>query len=140
LDSPDVHRGNDKYPPLFAFNINIKNIKFKRLFEFNILFMEVVEKELKVDGDGFLLDPYIWNEEVAETFAKIDGIEVLTEKHWAIIKLIRKNWEEKGMAPMVRTICQTTGIRLKEIYQLFPLGPARGACRVAGLPKPDGCV
>jgi TusE/DsrC/DsvC family sulfur relay protein len=102
--------------------------------------MEVEEKEFKVDGDGFLLDPYIWNEEVAALFAKIDGIEELTEKHWAIIKFIRQNWEEKGMAPMVRTICQVTGIKLKEIYQLFPLGPARGACRVAGLPKPDGCV
>jgi len=41
---------------------------------------------------------------------------------------------------MIRTICQETGLRLKEIYELFPLGPARGACRVAGLPKPDGCV
>ncbi len=102
--------------------------------------MEIEEKELKVDGDGFLLDPYIWNEEVAALFAKNDGIDELTEKHWAIIKFIRQNWEEKGMAPMVRTICQTTGVKLKEIYQLFPLGPARGACRVAGLPKPDGCV
>jgi TusE/DsrC/DsvC family sulfur relay protein len=102
--------------------------------------MEVEEKELKVDGDGFLVDPYIWNEEIAEMFAKIDGIEELTEKHWAIIKFIRQNWVEKGVAPMVRTICQVTGVRLKEIYQLFPLGPARGACRLAGLPKPDGCV
>ncbi len=102
--------------------------------------MEVEEKELKVDGDGFLVDPYIWNEEIAEMFAKIDGIEELTEKHWAIIKFIRQNWVEKGMAPMVRTICQVTGVKLKEIYQLFPLGPARGACRLAGLPKPDGCV
>jgi TusE/DsrC/DsvC family sulfur relay protein len=102
--------------------------------------MEIGEKEFKVDGDGFLLDPYIWTEEIAALFAKYDGIEELTEKHWAIIKLIRQNWEEKGMAPMIRTICQTTGVKLKEIYQLFPLGPARGACRVAGLPKPDGCV
>lgn len=102
--------------------------------------MKIDEQEFQVDGDGFLLDPYIWNEEVAALFAKYDGIEELTDKHWAIIKLIRQNWEEKGMAPMIRTICQTTGVKLKEIYQLFPLGPARGACRVAGLPKPDGCV
>jgi len=102
--------------------------------------MEAEVTEFKVDGDGFLLDPFIWNEEVAATFAKIDGIQELTEKHWAIIKFIRRNWEEKGMAPMIRTICQVTGVKLKEIYQLFPLGPARGACRVAGLPKPDGCV
>jgi len=68
------------------------------------------------------------------------SLEEMNEKHWSIVNIIRKNWEEKGMAPMVRTICQESGIRLREIYELFPLGPARGACRVAGLPKPDGCV
>ena len=102
--------------------------------------MKIDGKEFEVDGDGFLSDPYIWNEEVAVLFAKYDGLEELNEKHWAIIKFIRKNWEETGMAPMIRSICQVTGVKLREIYQLFPLGPARGACRVAGLPKPDGCV
>ena len=96
--------------------------------------------KLDYDGDGFLTDPSIWNKDVAARIAKEDGIEVMSEKHWAIVDIIRANWEEKGMAPMVRTICQETGIRLREIYELFPLGPARGACRVAGLPKPDGCV
>ncbi len=96
--------------------------------------------KLEFDGDGFLTDPSIWNEEVARMIAKEDGIEEMNEKHWAIVKIIRANWEEKGMAPMVRTICQETKIRLREIYELFPLGPARGACRVAGLPKPEGCV
>jgi tRNA 2-thiouridine synthesizing protein E len=102
--------------------------------------IEIEGKIFDVDGDGFLSDPKIWNEEVASLIAKYDGIEKMNEKHWAIVNIIRKNWEEKGMAPMVRTICQETGIRLREIYELFPLGPARGACRVAGLPKPDGCV
>lgn len=102
--------------------------------------IEIEGKLFDVDGDGFLSDPKIWNEEVASLIAKYDGIEKMNEKHWAIVNIIRKNWEEKGMAPMVRTICQETGIRLREIYELFPLGPARGACRVAGLPKPDGCV
>jgi tRNA 2-thiouridine synthesizing protein E len=102
--------------------------------------IEIDGRTFEVDGDGFLTDPNIWNDEVASLIAKFDGIEELNEKHWAIVKIIRNNWEEKGMAPMVRTICQETGIRLREIYELFPLGPARGACRVAGLPKPDGCV
>ena len=101
---------------------------------------EIEGRKFDFDGDGFLTDPTIWDEEVARLIAKDDDIEELNEKHWAIINIIRKNWEEKGMAPMVRTICQETGIRLREIYELFPLGPARGACRVAGLPKPDGCV
>jgi len=102
--------------------------------------MNIDDKSFEVDGDGFLSDPYLWNEEVAILIAKYDGITEMTEKHWAIVNFIRRNWEQKGMAPMIRLICQTTGVKLKEIYQLFPLGPARGACRVAGLPKPDGCV
>jgi len=97
-------------------------------------------KIFEVDGDGFLTDPSIWNDEVASLFAKADGIEELSPNHWAVIRIIRSNFEEKGNAPMVRTICKETGLKLKEIYELFPLGPARGACRVAGLPKPDGCV
>jgi len=102
--------------------------------------LEIEGRILEVDGDGFLSDPTIWNEELASLIARYDGIPEMSEKHWAIVKIIRSNWEEKGMAPMIRVICQSTGVKLREIYELFPLGPARGACRVAGLPKPDGCV
>ena len=102
--------------------------------------IEIEGKVFEVDGDGFLSQPEIWNEEVASLFAKQDGIAEMNEKHWAIVNIIRRNYEEKGMAPMIRVICQETGVRLREIYELFPLGPARGACRIAGLPKPDGCV
>jgi tRNA 2-thiouridine synthesizing protein E len=102
--------------------------------------LEIDNNVFEVDGDGFLAQPEIWTKEVASLIAKSDGIEELNEKHWAIVNIIRSNYEEKGMAPMIRTICKETGIRLREIYELFPLGPARGACRVAGLPKPDGCV
>lgn len=97
-------------------------------------------RSFEVDGDGFLADPEIWDEEVARLFAGSDGITELTDKHWAVIRVIRKHFQEKGIAPMVRVLCQDSGVRLKEIYELFPLGPARGACRIAGLPKPDGCV
>ena len=93
-----------------------------------------------MDGDGFMLEPQLWNRDLAALIAKEDGIENLTEDHWKVIEIIRNNYEEKGMAPMVRVICKETGLKLKQIYELFPLGPARGACRVAGLPKPDGCV
>lgn len=102
--------------------------------------IEIENKVFDVDGDGFLAQPEIWNEDVARLIAKYDGIDDMSEKHWAIVNIIRSNFEEKGMAPMIRTICKETGLRLREIYELFPLGPARGACRVAGLPKPDGCV
>jgi len=96
--------------------------------------------QYEVDGDGFLKDPDIWNATVAETFAQEDGISELTEDHWKVIDVIREHYLENGNAPMVRKICKSTGLKLKDIYDLFPLGPARGACRVAGLPKPDGCV
>jgi dissimilatory sulfite reductase related protein len=102
--------------------------------------IEIENYILEVDGDGFLTQPETWNNDVAKLIARFDGIEELTEKHWAIINIIRRNFEVNGIAPMIRTICQETGLRLREIYELFPLGPARGACRVAGLPKPDGCV
>jgi TusE/DsrC/DsvC family sulfur relay protein len=102
--------------------------------------IEIEGRNFEVDGDGFLTDPYLWNDDVARLFARYDGIAEMTDQHWAIVRFIRQNWEAKGLAPMIRSICQTTGVRLKEIYRLFPLGPARGACRVAGLPKPDGCV
>jgi tRNA 2-thiouridine synthesizing protein E len=102
--------------------------------------VQIDGRSFEVDGDGFLADPTIWDDEVAQLFAMYDGIESMNEKHWAIVRVIRKNFEAKGMAPMIRTICQETGMKLREIYELFPLGPARGACRVAGLPKPDGCV
>jgi tRNA 2-thiouridine synthesizing protein E len=102
--------------------------------------IEIENTILEVDGDGFMSKPEEWNKDVAMLIAKYDGIEEMSEKHWAIVNIIRQNYEEKGNAPMIRTICKETGLRLREIYELFPLGPARGACRVAGLPKPDGCV
>lgn len=102
--------------------------------------IEIEGNFFDVDGDGFLSSPEVWNEDVATLFARYDGIPEMSDKHWAIVNIIRRNFVEKGMAPMIRTICQETGIKLREIYELFPLGPARGACRIAGLPKPDGCV
>jgi tRNA 2-thiouridine synthesizing protein E len=102
--------------------------------------VEIEGRQFEVDGDGFLQQPDLWDEQVARLFAKTDGTGDLTEKHWAVIKCIREYWQENDMAPMVRKICQDTGIRLKELYRLFPLGPAKGACKIAGLPKPDGCV
>jgi len=102
--------------------------------------VEIGGREFEVDGDGFLLQPETWDEDVARLFATTDGTGELTEKHWAVIKYIRQYWQEKDMAPMVRKVCQNSGLRLREVYELFPMGPAKGACRIAGLPKPDGCV
>ena len=95
---------------------------------------------LDVDGDGFLQNPEIWNQEIASLLAEEDGTGELTEKHWAVIHYIRDYWKENDMAPMVRKVCQSANLRLREVYELFPMGPAKGACKIAGLPKPDGCV
>lgn len=120
----------------FAYILKFYNAKGARFMPK----VQIDNREFEVDGDGFLQEPEIWDEEVASLFAKEDGTGELTDKHWAVIRYIRKYYEEKDMAPMVRKLCQNTGLRLREIYELFPMGPAKGACKIAGLPKPDGCV
>ena len=69
-----------------------------------------------------------------------EGIGQLTEGHWKVIHYIRNYYLQFGIAPMIRKVCKETGFSLKEIYNLFPSGPAKGACKLAGLPKPTGCV
>jgi len=93
-----------------------------------------------VDEDGFLENPEIWSEKVATDFASLEGVEELTDAHWKVINYLRNYYLEFGIAPMIRKLCKETGFKLNEIYVLFPSGPAKGACKLAGLPKPTGCV
>jgi tRNA 2-thiouridine synthesizing protein E len=96
---------------------------------------------LELNEDGFLVRPEEWDDRVALALARAqEGLETLTDEHWAVVRLIRSHYLEKQLAPMVRLICKTTELPLRRIYELFPSGPAKGACKVAGLPKPDGCV
>jgi len=97
-------------------------------------------RDFVVDEDGFLEDPTIWNDEVAACFAETEGITDLTEDHWKVIRYLRDYYLQFGIAPMIRKLCKETGFSLKYIYELFPSGPAKGACKLAGLPKPTGCV
>jgi tRNA 2-thiouridine synthesizing protein E len=98
-------------------------------------------KTLEVNEEGFLANPDEWNEDIARFLAKQEeGIDVLADDHWAVINFIRSYYIENKIAPMVRLICKSTGLKLKQIYELFPSGPAKGAAKLAGLPKPDGCV
>ena len=101
---------------------------------------EVEGKKYDVDEDGFLEEPALWTEDVAKDFAKSESIDALTDGHWKVINYIRNYYLQFGIAPMVRKVCKETGYKLSEIYQLFPSGPAKGACKLAGLPKPTGCV
>jgi tRNA 2-thiouridine synthesizing protein E len=95
---------------------------------------------LVVDEDGFMQEPDLWNKEVAAALATTEGVDDLTEDHWKVVDYLRKYYLQFGVAPMIRKLCKETGYDLKRIYALFPSGPAKGACKVAGLPKPTGCV
>jgi len=103
--------------------------------------IEVKGNPIELNEEGFLARPEEWDRAVAAVLAKAEeGLDELTPEHWSVIDYIRAYYLEKGLAPMVRKMCQTTGFTLKHIYELFPSGPAKGACKLAGLPKPDGCV
>ncbi|NLG74162.1 MAG: TusE/DsrC/DsvC family sulfur relay protein [Chloroflexi bacterium] len=96
--------------------------------------------EIDVDEDGFIQDPSCWNEEIARAIAETEDVHELTEDHWKVINYLREYYQQYGIAPMIRKLCKETGFQLKYIYELFPSGPAKGACKIAGLPKPTGCV
>ncbi len=97
-------------------------------------------KEIEVDENGFYLDPELWDEDAAAAMAGEEGISELTDEHWKVINYLRGYFLKFGTAPMIRRLCKDTGFKLKYIYKLFPSGPAKGACKLAGLPKPTGCV
>jgi dissimilatory sulfite reductase related protein len=101
---------------------------------------EYGDLKLQVDEDGFLEVPELWDEKVASALASTEEITVLTENHWKVINYLRDYFKEYNIAPMIRKLCKETGFTLKQIYELFPSGPAKGACKVAGLAKPTGCV
>ena len=105
--------------------------------------MPVIEldgMEIEVDEDGFIQEPDRWSEELAAAIAKIENVDQLTEDHWKVVNYLRDYYQEFGIAPIVRKLCKETDFKLKYIYELFPSGPAKGACKIAGLPKPTGCV
>ncbi len=104
-------------------------------------FLDFNGKQLEVNEEGFLAHPKEWTEDVAKFLAKEEeGIEEMNQDHWSVVNYIRGYYLENDLAPMVRKICKTTGLKLKYIYEIFPSGPAKGAAKIAGLPKPDGCV
>lgn len=94
----------------------------------------------EVDNRGFLINPGIWDREVASLFAEAQGVAELTEQHWQVLAYIRQHFESEGKAPLIRSICNHCEISLRDLYTLFPKGPVHGACKIAGLDKPEGCV
>ncbi|MDP2917765.1 MAG: TusE/DsrC/DsvC family sulfur relay protein [Dehalococcoidia bacterium] len=96
--------------------------------------------EIEVDEDGFIQEPDKWNQAIAEDIARTEEAFPMKEDAWKLVNYLRKYYLDFGIAPPIRMLTKQTGIDLKTIYRLFPGGPAKGACKVAGLPKPTGCV
>lgn len=108
--------------------------------------LEIEGKAYEIDEDGYLLDWQEWNEGIAGHMAKEDGLE-LSDAHWEVIKFLRSYFEKYQIAPMVKILTKELKKKYgkekgntKYLYELYPAGPAKQACRYAGLPKPTGCV
>ncbi len=108
--------------------------------------MEFNGKTIETDEEGYLTNLDDWTPELAEEMAKQEGIE-LSENHWEVINFLRDYYQEYQIAPAVRVLTKAIGKKLgkdkgnsKYLYELFPYGPAKQACKFAGLPKPTGCV
>jgi len=97
-------------------------------------------KTVELDADGHLANRADWNESVAAALAAQEGIPRLTDRHWAVINYMRKEFEKNGQAPSIRKLTKESGVDTKELYALFPKGPAKKAAKIGGLPKPVGCI
>lgn len=103
------------------------------------LVLENILEDVEFDDDGYMSDPNTWKPEIAEAIAEREGIE-LTDRHWVVINFARSEFEANGLPPTLRRITKTTDVATKEIYRLFPNGPAKRAAMISGLGKPTGCI
>ena len=101
--------------------------------------LESILQNVEFDEDGYLAAATAWTPEIAQAIAAEMGI-TLTERHWVVINFARQEFETNGEPPTLRRITKTTDVNTKEIYQLFPGGPAKVAAKIAGLGKPTGCI
>ena len=108
--------------------------------------IEISGKSYETDEEGYLVNLADWNEELAGEIAKAENIE-MSENHWEVVNFLREYYSEYQIAPAVRVLTKAIGKKLgadkgssQYLYELFPYGPAKQACKIAGLPKPTGCV
>jgi tRNA 2-thiouridine synthesizing protein E len=101
---------------------------------------EIAGKTVQVNEEGFMTNPKEWTPEIADVLGKEEGISELTATHWQIIEFCRRNAETTGKAPTLRQITNGSGVSTKELFSLFPKGPAKKVARISGLGKPEGCV
>ena len=97
-------------------------------------------RDCEVDAEGFLQKPEQWNEAIALEIARDSGIDPLTDKHWQVVRFMRDRFLASGNAPSIRTLGKESGVPIKDLYQLFPKGPAKLAAKIGGIPKPHGCI
>jgi tRNA 2-thiouridine synthesizing protein E len=102
--------------------------------------MTTVLENISLNDEGFMTDPNEWTQEIAEAIARQEGIEELNGDHWKIIDFCRETGLESGSAPTLRQITTGTNVTTKELFKLFPKGPAKKVAKISGLGKPEGCV
>ncbi|MGI8708925.1 MAG: TusE/DsrC/DsvC family sulfur relay protein [Actinomycetota bacterium] len=95
---------------------------------------------VELNEEGFFVHPEQWTEDMAPDLARKEGIDHLTDAHWKVIRFMRAEYLDKGTGPTVRALGKTSGVTIKELYQLFPKGPAKVAAKIAGISKPRGCI
>ena len=100
----------------------------------------IADAPVDVDAEGFLTDPEQWNEQIAEAIAAENGVPELSDRHWLVVRFMRERYLATGTAPSIRSLGKESGVSVKELYQLFPKGPAKLAARIGGIPKPKGCI
>jgi len=100
----------------------------------------IADAPVDVDAEGFLTDAEQWNEQIAEAIAAGNGIPELTDRHWLVVRFMRDRYLQTGNAPSIRSLGKESGVPVKELYQLFPKGPAKLAAKIGGIPKPKGCI
>lgn len=99
----------------------------------------IADTALNVDAEGFLQKPEQWTEAIAETIAAKEGV-TLNDRVWLVVRFMRDTYLRTGTAPTIRTLGKDSGVPIKELYQLFPKGPAKLAAKIGGIPKPRGCI
>jgi TusE/DsrC/DsvC family sulfur relay protein len=100
----------------------------------------IAEAAVETDAEGFLTKPEQWSETLAELIAAQNGIPELTDRHWLVVRFMRDRYLATGNAPSIRSLGKESGVPIKELYQLFPRGPAKLAAKIGGIPKPKGCI
>jgi len=100
----------------------------------------IADAPVDVDAEGFMTDPGQWNETIAGAIARQYGVPELTERHWLVVRFMRERYLSTGNAPSIRALGKESGVPVKELYALFPKGPAKLAARIGGIPKPTGCI